>query len=111
MDGECDLKPRFAPAATAFLPNITLVNSRITIDAPREFDATAIVPMFFTLLLAPSISSDAFHATINVNGVSSALDKSNLLLQGAVLFASSSDHFQASTCHCSSQSFRRFRSI
>lgn len=35
MDGECDLKPRSCPSATASLPLPTLINSKIVIDAPR----------------------------------------------------------------------------
>jgi hypothetical protein len=93
MDGECDLKQRCSPAATASLPLSSLINSKIIIDAPRmclrhyyffrlpSYHPDSISPLSSSVS-APSPNTQTFDATIEVDGVASVLSKSNLLLQG-----------------------------
>ena len=87
MDGECDLKQRFCAAATATLPLASIVKSNIVIDAPRTFSRPffprEIQILTHSLSPAPSINTQSFDATIEVDGVAGVLSKSNLLLQGA----------------------------
>ena len=99
MDGECDLKPRSCPPATASLPLPTLMSSKIVIDAPRAppLLSNPLPPLFVLELTrrilltiappaAPSGNVQSFDATIEVNNVPHVLSKSNILLQGIAHF-------------------------
>jgi hypothetical protein len=87
MDGECDLKQRMAPPATATLPLPALISSSVAIDAPCTCPPRCCCTIYGLLqitqsLAAPSANTQSFDATIEVNGSTSVLGKSNLLLQG-----------------------------
>jgi hypothetical protein len=86
MDGECDLKQRCCAAATATLPLASVAKSSIVIDAPRTFSRPffprGIQILTHSLSPAPSLNTQSFDATIEVDGVTGVLSKSNLLLQG-----------------------------